>query len=355
MELPPPAMKQQVRNLSVQQDINVLRGTAASDAFGPRFAALQALREFMEGEQRKTRRRLVLLAAGLGMALLLLVLAGWLVAARVSNRSAAGQTALQSELAEARKDVQNLRRDVEARWTQDEAGLAALQRSLAEARAEFETMRGQLASALQGVEGASASPLLALVQELQVLRSEQWDLEVRQTQLQHEMGLLEEGQRNRAARRAELARARDDLAGAVADFTQRQQEAEGRLQNLGPAPASELDARAAVGRSRKAAPSSPAAGSVVEALEQLYTLRSEQLDLKARHAQLQRDLDALEAEQRLDQLRQQRVESVRTDLAGRLEAYLGRQRDLQQRLESLRAGTGAEPAQIPADLMLDLP
>ena len=355
MELPPPAMKQQVRNLSVQQDINVLRGAAASDAFGPRSAALQALREFMEGEQRKARRRLIVLAVGLGAALLLLVLVGGLVANRVSNRAVTGQAAIQSELTEARKDVQTLRRDVEARWTQDEAGLAALQRTLAEAQTQFETLRGQLASALQGVEGAAASPMLALVQELQIMRSEQWDLEVRQTQLQHELSLLEEGQRTREAQRAELARERDDLARAVADFTRRQQEAESSLPTLAAAGSSEVDAKAAVGRSRKAVASGPAPGSVVETLEKFYGLRSEQLELKARHALLQRDLDALEAEQRLDQLRQHRVESARTELAGRLEAYLGRQRDLQQRLESLRSGPGAEPAQIPADLMLDLP
>lgn len=348
MELPPPAMKQQVRNLSVQQDINVLKGAAASDAFGPRSAALQALREFMESEQRRARRRWIALASGLGVAMLLLVLAGGLVALRVSGTAAAGRAAIQTELTDTRKEVQALRKDVETRWSQWESEAGGFRKSLAEAQASFNALQRQLTSALDGLDESGASPVLALLQELPVLRSEQLDLETRQAYLQHEMAQLEEGRRARETRRLALMQEREALARDVEAFAQRQQAAEQQLQVLPEAPSDAPDAKAVVGRSRKASspPAAAPAYTVVEALEKLYLLRSEQLDLRARQALLQRDLDAWEAEQRLGELRQQRVEEIRTRLAGQLEAFRARQQDLQQRVDALR-----NPAAVPPDAL----
>jgi hypothetical protein len=174
-------MKHQVRNLSVQQDINVLRGGAASDAFGPRSAALQALKEFMDAEQRKARKRATLLATVLGILLLALVGAGAWTALHVSKKAAAGAGVVQADVAEVRKEVQAIRRDAETRAETWAADLRAVQKSLAEAQDNLTGLREELATALQGAAGepGAVSSLTALMQEVQVLRSEQLELDSR--------------------------------------------------------------------------------------------------------------------------------------------------------------------------------
>jgi chromosome segregation ATPase len=340
MELPPPVMKHQVRNLSVQQDINVLRGGAASDAFGPRSAALQALKEFMDAEQRKARKRSTLLATVLGILLLALVGAGAWTALHVSKKAAAGAGVVQADVAEVRKEVQAIRRDAETRAETWAADLRAVQKSLAEAQDNLTGLREELATALQGAAGepGAVSSLTALMQEVQVLRSEQLELDSRRAYLQNELDQLADGQNVRDARKSALAKERGDLAEAVKSFATRQQDAEARLQTLTETKAAAQDSRAAVGRSRKIEePTGADAAAVLAVMEDLLRLRSEQLDLKARHAMLQKELDELESAQRFSVLRQQRAEQQRLELASRLEAYQARQKDLQGRLEGLKA------------------
>ncbi len=154
MELPPPVMKHQVRNLSVQQDINVLRGGAASEAFGPRSAALQALKEFMDAEQRKARKRMTLLASMLGSLLLVLALAGTWAAWRVSKKAAADTGTVRADVADVRKEIQSVRRDAEVRGRP--VGVRVLGRLPESARrgpGQSGKLRAELAAALQGAGG----------------------------------------------------------------------------------------------------------------------------------------------------------------------------------------------------------
>lgn len=354
MELPPPVVKQQVRDLSVQQDIQVLRGGTASDAFGPRSAALKSLREFMEAEKAVARGRIKLLYGVLGGLVLLLVIAGAVTGWLLSRRADESAHALRSEMAETRKDIQAVRRDAENRWSQWEAVSANLQNSLADAQANLETVRGQLASALNQANSASgtASPLLALLQEVQVLRSEQLHLNNRQTYLQHEMAQLEVGRKARAARRAELTAERDALARAVEDFAGRQQKTEERLNGMRANATSDLDGPSPTRRNRKQeAASAPAAEQVVSVMDAIYRLRSEQLEFRARQAFLQQQLDQVEEGDRLAELLHQRAETIRAQLAQDVEAHLARQQDVQQRLEQLRPGSAPTAADLVPGLL----
>lgn len=353
MELPPPVMKHQVRNLSVQQDINVLRGGAASEAFGPRSAALQALKEFMDAEQRKARKRMTLLASILGSLLLVLALAGTWAAWRVSKKAAADTGTVRADVADVRKEIQSVRRDVEVRAETWASESLAVQKSLAEAQDNLAKLRDELASALQASadEPGTVSSLASLMQELQILRGEQMELEARRAYLQNELDQLADGQKVRDARKAALATERAALEEAVKAFAGRQQDAESRLQKLNESQAPALDGSAVVGRSRKnAAPLAADPAAVLAVMEDLLRLRSEQLDLKARHAMLQKELDELDAGQRFGSLRQQRAEQSRVELAARVEAYQGRQRELQARLEGLKAA--AQKPATPSTLEL---
>lgn len=354
MELPPPVVKQQVRDLSVQQDIQVLRGGTASEAFGPRSAALKSLREFMEAEKAVARGRFkVLYGVLFGLVLLLLVaggVTGWLL----TRRSDESVVVLRSEMADARKEIQAVRRDAESRWSQWESASSGFQKALADARADLETVRGQIATALEQADPASgaASPLLALLQEVQVLRSEQLHLDNRQTYLQAEVARLEAGWQERVAQRTALSQERDELARAVEDFAARQQKTEEQLAGLSPATPGAPESQAVPARGRKAAPSvSPGTEQVVSVMDDIYRLRSEQLELRARQAFLLQQLEQVEEEDRLAALQQKRIESVRDQWAQDVEAHLARQQEVQQRLEQLRAASAPTAADLVPSLM----
>lgn len=355
MDLPPPIMKQQVRNLSAVQDIQFLKGGAPSDALGPRLPVLQAFRDFMEAEQRKARRRLQVLALSFLAALLLCLVAGVLAGLYFSRKVNAQVSSLQTEVAAARQESKAMRGDAEMRWNSWQTEASALQKSMEESQAELTGLRSQLASALESATAApGASPLSALLQEIQFSRSEQLDLETRQSILQNELAQLEAGQQSRDERRARLVEDRSALVKAVEEFSARQQAATTRLESLGQAQAA-VDPKATVGRSRRDQPIG-VAGSGSEAalvvLEDLHRLRSEQLDLRARQALLQKELDDLDAEQRLSDLRRQRLDQQRGELAAKVETFLARQRDLQERLQNLRGTTA--PVKDSVESALDL-
>ncbi len=205
---------------------------------------------------------------------------------------------------------------------------------------------------MQADEPGTVSSLASLMQELQILRGEQLELDSRRAYLQNELDQLADGQKVRDARKAALATERTALAEAVAAFASRQQDAESRLQQLNENHASPVDGSAAVGRSRKnAVPVVADPSAILAVMEDLLRLRSEQLDLKARHAMLQKELDELDAGQRFGSLRQQRAEQGRVELAARVEAYQARQQDLQTRLEGLKAAAQASPAPSTLDLL----
>ncbi len=350
MDLPPPVMKQQVRNLSAQQDIKFLQGALPKEAVGDRLPMLQALRDFMQGEQRKTRRQTAVMATVLAAALL----AGFgisLWAAWSWSRPPQKQlAAVQAGLAEVRQDTQVLKGEVEARLKNWPAEAAALQAAIAELETSVGGMKTQLAAALSGmVEGASStSPMAAVLQELQLVRAEKLELELRQAALQREGEQLVAAGARREEQRTRLAREQEQLASEVKDFAARYQEAQERLQKLRETPgAGEVDPAAVVGRTRRDAAllglnTRPTAAM----LEELYRLRNEQLDLQARKALLQKELDDLESDQRFNDLRQQRLEGHRAELAAQVEAFLNRQRDLRDRLAQLQGATPAAEADV---------
>lgn len=339
MDLPPPIMKQQVRNLSAVQDIQFLKGGAPSDALGPRLPVLQAFRDFMEAEQRKARRRLQILALSFLGALLLCLVAGVLAGLHFSRQVNAQVNALQGEVTEARQESKALRGEADMRWNNWQTEAATLQKSMEESQVALTGLRSQLASALENATAApGASPLSALLQEIQFSRSEQLDLETRQSILQNELAQLEAGQQSRDERRARLVEERNALIKAVEDFAVRQQAAGARLESLTKSGA-EMEAKASGGRSRRdqrIGDAEPDRDAALVVLEDLHRLRSEQLDLRARQALLQKDLDDLDGEQRLSDLRRQRLDQQRSDLAAKVETFLARQRDLQDRLQNLR-------------------
>lgn len=345
MELPPPVVKQQVRDLSVQQDIQVLRGGTASEAFGPRSAALKALREFMEAEKAVARRRIKVLYGVLGGVTLLLIIGGALAGWRLSSRTQESARLAKADLSETRKEVQALRRDVEDRWSEWETASAGMRKSLADAQAGLDTLRQQIATALDGAgdTAGAASPVLALLQEVEILRAEQVHLDQRQTYLQHEAARLDAEVQRRAEDRTALGRERDELARLVEDFAARQKQAEDRLARVNEG----AGAEAAPVRSRKgASTATPATETVVSVMDELYRLRSEQLELRARQTDLLRRLEQVEEAEQLAALQQQRAHAASAQLARDVEAHLARQQDAQQRLEKLRSATAADAADL---------
>jgi uncharacterized small protein (DUF1192 family) len=344
-------VKQQVRDLSVQQDIQVLRGGTASEAFGPRSAALKSLREFMEAEKAVARGRVKVLYAVLVGLVLLLVAAGAVTGWMLARGSEERVRVLRGEMADARKEIQAVRRDAEGRWSQWETTAAGFQKALADAQAELASVRSQIASALEQTDPAAgaASPLLALLQDVQVLRSEQLHLDSRQTYLQAEVDRLEAGRQTRTTQRAALSRERDELARAVEDFAARQQKTEEQLRGLTPATPGAPDSQAVP---RKAAPpASPGADQVVAVMDDIYRLRSEQLELRARQAFLLQQLEQVEEGDRLAVLQQKRIESVRDQWTQDVEAHLARQQEVQQRLDQLRSASAPNAAELVPGLM----
>lgn len=341
MDLPPPVMKQQVRNLSAQQDIKFLKGGLSGEAVGARLPMLQALRDFMEDEQRKTRRKLGLLvtvfSAAVVVALLVSLGAAWFFAQQGKSQLAD----VQAGLADVRKENQALKASVESRLNSWQAEAAAQQEAVAGLETALAGVKAQMTSALADLSDAPAkvSPLVAVVQEIQLVRTEKVELELRQAALQREGEQLAEARARRDERRTKLANDQQQLAEAVKSFAARYQEAQARLQKIGQgaAPAAGVDPNAVVGRTRRDAQLlAQQSGPSAVALEELYRLRAEQLDLQARQTDLQKELDDLEADQRWGDLRLQRLEEQRAALATEVESFLARQRALRERLESLQ-------------------
>lgn len=322
--MPPQVLKQQVRTLAANQDIQALR-EGGLQPFGAKLPVLQAFQEFLDLERRRARKRLLRMALFLvALLVAVLVAAVWYVG-RLSGRVDREVSQLEKALAVAREEAGSLRGDAEAM----RQSLADAQNALARLRKRFDSVAVFAGAApdLTAISGA-----LDILQLIQFTRADQVEMESHANRLQAESDQLvldRQAEREYATR---MRLARKELARDVKEFSARRRELESRLSELaataGSRPARSLSEPMQRGSSRKrkdaeaapqpVAPPKPDPALVSRLLEDIYRLRFEQTLLKTREVALARDVAEWKA--------------LRSALAGREETLLRRVEELNQRM-----------------------
>lgn len=290
MELPPQRLKQEVRDLAANQDIQSLRNAAALDAFGPRLPVLQAFREFVEVERRRAQKRLMVLAACFVAVLLLLGAVATVMGLRFAGQFRGQVAALQADLSAAGQEATAL---------QDRT--TTLQQVVEAVRAELAALREKMEAqpAVVAPPPASApdlTPVLGLLQELHRLRTGQTDLAAQYTLVQDGLRRWSAEEEVRAGREQQLRRAQVDWSKDVAEFVNRQTALEVRQKALteAPPPPPAAPAKKEKGRSKKqtAPPALPALDptAALALMDEVQQLQAQQPLLESRRAELMRDL-----------------------------------------------------------------
>jgi len=344
MELPPQRLKQEVRTLAANQDIQSLRDSAALETFGSRLPVLQAFQEFVEVERKRSQKRLRLLALSFLAVLLLLGVIGALVARHYTGQVRLQMVALESALASSGQETTALR---------DQTSL--LQRWVEEARQELAAVRETLSARPEPVPVAPApagpdlTPVLGLLQEIHRLRTEQTDLALRHARMQDALRQVDEVEADRIAREPGLRSAQADWLKAAADLVNRQQALAVRLAAMKDlAPAAEVVVQHGKKRGKSAAPE-PApvaidANATRSLLEEINQLRSEPPLLEARKAEVLHGLALGALERRQGAERRAKLASDIASLSQAMTDLQTRHLGVQTRLDDVKTALSAPAA-----------
>lgn len=348
--MPPQVLKQQVRALAANQDLQALRG-GGLQPFGTKLPVLQAFQEFLELERRRARQRLLRTALGL-LALTGAVLVGAaLYIGRLSNRVDREVGQLERALAAAREEAVSLRSDTEAM----RQSLADAQQALARLRKRFDS-----AAVFAGPapDLSAISDALDALQLVQLARSDQLEAMALLDRIESDFNQLaadRQAERNLAAR---LLLERKELARAIQSFAARRREIDARIAEWQAGvnraarsvaePLQRGSARkrkAAEAAPEPAAPAPPDPALVAGLLEDIYRLRFEHSFLQARESALDREVAEWKS---LRAGLTSREDALRRQLAALAERVAGvqeRAQTVQLHLERLQAGpSAAQPA-----------
>ncbi|MBW7907444.1 MAG: hypothetical protein H3C50_00770 [Kiritimatiellae bacterium] len=284
VKLPPQALKQKVRNLAANQDVQSLRDGATLQAFGNRLPVLQAFQEFLEIERRQTRRRIRAMTFTFIGVVLALILVGVALFIGFAGRMNGDVQRLEKALAAARDESGALRGDTQA-----------IQRALDEAKAALSALQERVAqSAPSGNEEkipdfSALAGALETLQSLQQLDAETTALGQRLATLQKELERIASDRASLMQREEHVETAHAELAQALSSLFSAQDEVEGRLADATAATRDVLN----VPLSRRARPNDDKTSEVqsrgaaaplhvVSILDELSALRFEQQTLVAR-------------------------------------------------------------------------
>ncbi len=308
VKLPPQVLKQQVRSIAANQDMNSLRDGAALQAFGNRLPVLQAFQEFLEIERRQTRRRMRAMALTFLGVLVAIILIGVGLFFAFAGRMNADMRRLETALAVARDESGALRGDTQA-----------IQRALDEARAALSSLQARMEqnvanrNAAPAVDFSALAGALATLQSLQRADANVAALTARMAALAREVDRVMAERARLIPREERVAQAHAELAQAISALFSEQDAIESGIGDL-----------AAVGQSSTAAPLSrrgslkgsgvttPAASAAsvparaVSLLDELSELRFKQQSLLANFGELDSELHAIEQER--EQLGRQMIE-----------------------------------------------
>lgn len=298
MEIPPQVLKQQVRQLAANQDLQSLKDEYALQAFGNRLPVLQAFHEFLELERRQARRRLRIAALSfLGMLLGLLLIGGAFFY-RFAGRVNRDMRQLEQALAVARSESGALREDART-----------MQRALEEARQAVDSLRARFeSSTLPGRVPArkldELSAAFELIPQVQQVQAEYHALRARLDGLQAQFELLLADREQWSARIQRAGERQRELMEAVGYFSERRRETDARLAKLRDAASPNASNSAArrgglfSGRKELPAPARPDSTAVVALLDELSELRFVRPALQARLDELEQECASIEAADR---------------------------------------------------------
>ncbi|MCO6400702.1 MAG: hypothetical protein J5I99_05680 [Verrucomicrobia bacterium] len=284
VKLPPQALKQKVRNLAANQDVQSLRDGATLQAFGNRLPVLQAFQEFLEIERRQTRRRIRAMAFTFIGVVLALILVGVALFISFAGRMNGDVRRLEKALAAARDESGALRGDTQA-----------IQRALDEAKAALSALQERVAQSVPSGNEENTTDFSALASALETLQSlQQLDAETtalgqRLANLQKELEHIASDRASLMQREEHVETAHAELAQALSSLFSAQDEVERRLADATAATRDVLNAplsRRARSRDDKTSEvqsrGTSAPLQVVSILDELNALRFEQQTLVTR-------------------------------------------------------------------------
>ncbi len=338
MHLPPPVLKQQVRDLAANQDLKSLQDGAALNAFGNRLPVLKAFQEFLELERAKAQRRLRVTAlAFLGVLVAVLVAGGFLLY-RLSTRVDREVRQLEQALAVARDETGALRGDAQAmQRALDEAkeALASLQQRAAESAP---SATEPAPAATPAFDLAALAERINLVQELQQVRAEMPALSGQLAGLLAEAGQLARRREDIAKQLIDASSSRAALAEQIASFVKREQAAAERLASLQAAAAPPATSKRGMFRRKaESAPETPPdPAPLLAALEELNQLRFEQPALWARQSMLEEEVVSLDREKAALERRETEVKAAADAIMQSLATLESRHTELLAKLDALK-------------------
>ncbi|MCZ7592164.1 MAG: hypothetical protein M5U15_08395 [Kiritimatiellae bacterium] len=345
MDMPPQALKNQVRTLAANQDAQSLRDGASLQAFGNRLPVLQAFQEFLELERRRARRRLIGVALTfLGVLVAILIIGGALFAT-FAHRMNTDISNLQNALAVARNESGALRGDTQV-----------IQRALDEAKVALAELqrrsRGGQASSLSvaAFDFGGIASALEVLQKLQNADAEASALGAKLESLRDGMNQLAADRVSVMERQQRIVAAQGELGEAIARLNTRRGEAEARLKDIQATSGTSVSQPMAMGKLNKRGGEQPVRATprvatpvrIVALLDELSDLRLEHQDLVARQAGLGADAAALEKDEKTLVSREISLRVAAANVLQGVQHLLAQQEDLRARIEKIR--TPSEPS-----------
>lgn len=347
MDMPPQILKQQVRNLAANQDIQSLRDGAGLQAFGNRLPVLQAFQEFLEIERRQARKRMAV-AVWTFLGILLAILFG-------------GGALFYTFVSRTHRDVRNLEKALAV--ARDESGALrgdahAMQRALDDAKQAIAALQQRstagveyLGEAAGGIDLTRLATILDVLQDIQQVESRVPTLSSSVDAVQRDLDKLLADQLAVRQREERVATSHTELMRGLAELNTREERAAETLSAIPSSSPSALNAPLARGTPGKkvgaATPTPPAVRvspsvRVVAVLDELNEIRFQHQLLVLRQTELQAESDAISAEKKAVMRRALDLRIVGGELLQNAQQALAQQQEFAARIDNLRAPTDAK-------------
>lgn len=344
MDMPPQILKQQVRNLAANQDIQSLRDGAGVQAFGNRLPVLQAFQEFLEIERRQARKRMVAVV-WIFLGILLAILFG-------------GGALFYTFVSRTHRDVRNLEKALAV--ARDESGALrgdahAMQRALDDAKEAIAALQRQSTTAVDrqaagGIDLARLATILDVLQDIQQVETRVPALSSSVDAAQRDLDKLLADQVALRQREERVATSHTELMHSLAELNTREERVAAELSAISSSSPSALNAPLARGTPGKKVGAAVPSPSVVRAspsvrvvamLDELNEIRFQHQLLVLRQSELQTEADAISAEKKAVMRRALDLRIVGGELFQNAQQVLSQQQAFAARIDNLRAPTGA--------------